>query len=138
MNRRNFLQGLITASAGFAILPGAGRLWLPTMPVVYVREHIYTHPWLNEQWLAGKAWLDSADMKTLNWECPVEEQAQMRTAVQLSADNNFGPSIVRYVKHLPGWLVARRQRYRDRMDEEWAKVTGQNTLLNTQVINTTL
>lgn len=27
MNRRNFIKGLITAAAGFSILPGAGRIW---------------------------------------------------------------------------------------------------------------
>lgn len=27
MNRRNFIQSLLTAGASFTILPGAGRLW---------------------------------------------------------------------------------------------------------------
>lgn len=27
MNRRNFIQGLLTAGAGFMVLPSAGRLW---------------------------------------------------------------------------------------------------------------
>ena len=28
-SRRNFLKGILAAGAGFAILPGAGRLWTP-------------------------------------------------------------------------------------------------------------
>ena len=28
MNRRNFISNLLTATAGFTILPGAGRVWV--------------------------------------------------------------------------------------------------------------
>jgi len=34
MNRRNFIRGLLTSAAGFAILPGAGRLWVPEKKIV--------------------------------------------------------------------------------------------------------
>jgi hypothetical protein len=30
VNRRNFIQSMLTAGAAFTILPGAGRLWVPT------------------------------------------------------------------------------------------------------------
>ena len=29
MNRRNFFQSILAIGAGFTILPGAGRLWVP-------------------------------------------------------------------------------------------------------------
>lgn len=32
MNRRNFFGALLAASAGFAILPGAGRIWKAVKP----------------------------------------------------------------------------------------------------------
>lgn len=35
MNRRNFIRGLLAAGAGFAILPGAGRLWKVQKYVVF-------------------------------------------------------------------------------------------------------
>ena len=41
VNRRNFINGLLAASAGFFILPGAGRLWVPQRemaPVRFVRS----------------------------------------------------------------------------------------------------
>lgn len=34
MNRRNFLGTLLSATAGFSILPGAGRLWKAQRPVL--------------------------------------------------------------------------------------------------------
>jgi len=37
MNRRNFINGIMVAGAGFMILPGAGRIWVP--------ETILLHHW---------------------------------------------------------------------------------------------
>lgn len=34
MNRRNFIRGLLTAAAGFTILPGAGRIWKAERKIV--------------------------------------------------------------------------------------------------------
>ena len=34
MNRRNFISNLLTATAGFTILPSAGRLWVAKQEVL--------------------------------------------------------------------------------------------------------
>lgn len=34
MNRRNFLGSLLAIGAGFTILPGAGRVWVPSREIV--------------------------------------------------------------------------------------------------------
>ena len=106
MNRRNFIANLLTASAGFAILPGAARLWRPTMPVIYVQEKLVGGV---EFPLRGRAITASEPLRQLRWECLESAKDRYRQSVQQSADMQFGPSIIRYVKDLPPWLVRRRE-----------------------------
>jgi len=56
INRRNFIGSLLAATAGFAILPGAGRLWVPKrlifrrwIGVKHVVGNLHPHgpPWYN-------------------------------------------------------------------------------------------
>ena len=130
MNRRNFIANMLTASAGFAILPGAGRLWRATMPVVYVQEKVEIAGcvWMPSgntspiDAIHGRAITASEPFKELKWECMVYSRDKYRRCVQESADMQFGPSIIRYVKDLPTWLARRR--------EEVLRETARNTTLS--------
>ena len=43
MNRRNFIGTVLSAGAGFTILPGAGRIWVPQKSEYYwgLEHYIY-------------------------------------------------------------------------------------------------
>jgi hypothetical protein len=117
MNRRNFIADLLATSAGFAILPGAGRLWRATMPIVYVQEKVEVAGcvWMPSgnttpiDAIHGRAITASEPFKELKWECMVYSRDKYRRCVQESADIEFGPSIVRFVKDLPPELARRRE-----------------------------
>lgn len=62
MDRRNFIGALLTIGAGFSILPGAGRLWVPERTIILpdheVRSIWETHyvSWADSQvpvWTPG-------------------------------------------------------------------------------------
>src|SRR6476661_6986496 len=45
MNRRNFIGTVLAIGAGFSILPGAGRLWMPIKKVLPVTLFNPTGTW---------------------------------------------------------------------------------------------
>lgn len=44
MNRRNFIGNLLAIGAGFTILPGAGRLWVPTDKIIRCKFEWFEFP----------------------------------------------------------------------------------------------
>ena len=119
MNRRNFIANLLSATAGFYILPSAGRIWKPTMPIVFIQDKFLPHDYFYGEFLDtptihSRAYYTGDPIKTIAWRCFPDEVITCRSHIIQSAEQTFGPVNVRLVKNLPPWFVRRRdQLYKD-------------------------
>ena len=56
MDRRNFIGSLLVAGAGFFVLPGAGRLWVPERKlIVPTPDSVWEHYYLSTDFLPRMA-----------------------------------------------------------------------------------